>query len=84
MYHIYQKLNITALKNCSLNWCFRGGSRGGCRGCTPPPPGDDMRFSNTTSILQKIPMWFIGVEVVQETSAPPSKKNPGSAPVFDS
>ena len=51
---------------------------------TPPPPGDDMRFSNTTSILQKIPMWFIGVEVVQETSAPPSKKNPGSAPVFDS
>ena len=49
---------------------------------TPPPPGDDMRFSNTTSILQKIPMWFIGVEVVQETSAPPSKKNPGSAPVF--
>ena len=26
-------------------------------------------------------MWFIGVEVEQETSAPPSKKNPGSAPV---
>ena len=26
-------------------------------------------------------MWFIGVEVVQETSAPPPKKNPGSAPV---
>ena len=26
-------------------------------------------------------MWFIGVEVVeQETSAPPPKKNPGSAP----
>ena len=25
-------------------------------------------------------MWFIGVEVEQETSAPPSKKNPGSAP----
>ena len=28
-------------------------------------------------------MWFIGVEVEQETSAPPSKKNPGSAPVID-
>ena len=29
-------------------------------------------------------MWFIGVEVVeQETSAPPPKKNPGSAPVND-
>ena len=25
-------------------------------------------------------MWFIGVEVEQETSAPPFKKNPGSAP----
>ena len=25
-------------------------------------------------------MWFIGVEVEQETSAPPPKKNPGSAP----
>ena len=29
-------------------------------------------------------MWFIGVEVEQETSAPPPKKKPGSAPVFDS
>ena len=25
-------------------------------------------------------MWFIGVEVKQETSAPSPKKNPGSAP----
>ena len=24
-------------------------------------------------------MWFNGVEVAQETSAPPPKKNPGSA-----
>ena len=24
-------------------------------------------------------MWFIGVEVEQETSAPPPKKNPGAA-----
>ena len=28
-------------------------------------------------------MWFIGVEVEQETSAPPPKKNPGSAPVME-
>ena len=28
-------------------------------------------------------MWFIGVEVEQETSAPPPKKNPGSAPAPD-
>ena len=27
-------------------------------------------------------MWFIGVEVEQETSAPPPEKDPGSAPVF--
>ena len=27
-------------------------------------------------------MWFIGVEVEQETSAPPPKKNPGPAPVM--
>ena len=27
---------------------------GGCRGCTPPPLlRDDLRFSNTTGILQK-------------------------------
>ena len=26
-------------------------------------------------------MWFIGVEVEQEMSAPPPKKNPGSASV---
>ena len=25
-------------------------------------------------------MWFVGVEVEQEKSAPPPKKNPGSAP----
>ena len=27
-------------------------------------------------------MWFIGVEVEQEMSAPPPKKNPGSASVI--
>ena len=48
----------------------------------PPPPRDDLRLSNTTGILQKKNMWFIGVEVKQETSAPPPKKSPGSAPVL--
>ena len=47
-----------------------------------PPPRDDLWFSNTTGILQKKTMWFIGVEVEQETSAPPPKKNPGSAPAL--
>ena len=45
---------------------------------TPSPPlRDDLRFSNTTGILQKKTTWFIGVEVEQETSAlspPPPKK----------
>ena len=27
-------------------------------------------------------MWFIGVEVEQEKSASPPKKNPGSAPAY--
>ena len=46
----------------------------------PPPPRDYLWSSNTTGILQKKTMWFIEVEVEQETSAPPPKKNPGSAP----
>ena len=70
-----------------LTVTYRGGSRGGCRGCgggggggppPPPPPWDHLRFSNTTGILQKEKktMWFIGVDVEQDTSAPPpAKKN---------
>ena len=64
----------------------RDGSRGRVQGVhTPlPPTWDDLRFSNTTGILlkqkQKQTMWFIGVEVEQEASAPPPKKNPGSTP----
>ena len=53
---------------------------GGCRGCAPLPPRDDLWFCNTTGILKKKTMWFIGVEVERETSAPPPKKNPGSTP----
>ena len=47
---------------------------------SPPPPCDDLRFSYSTGILQKKTMWFIGVELEPETSAPPPKKYPGSAP----
>ena len=36
-----------------------------------PPPGDD---HNWYSAKKKKTMWFIGVEVEQETSAPPPKK----------
>ena len=53
---------------------------GGCRGCAPPP---EMTYGFLIQLVfcQKKTMWFIGVEVEQETSAPPPKKNPGSAPV---
>ena len=50
----------------------------------PPLPRDDLQFSNTTGILPKKTMWFIGVEVEQEMRAPPPKKNPGSAPALPS
>ena len=42
----------------------RGGSRGRVQGVRTPPPLDDLRFPNTTGILQKKTMWFI-VEVEQ-------------------
>ena len=45
------------------------------QGVRIPPP-------NWYSEKKKKAMWFIGVEVEQETSAPPPKKNPGSALVF--
>ena len=61
-----------------------GGGGGGRGAPPPPPPRDDLRFSNITGILQKkyIYMWFISIAVEQETSAPPPKKSPGSAPVY--
>ena len=50
---------------CKLTCTSGADLGGGCRGC-PPPPRDDLRFSNTTGIPQKKKtMWFIGVEVVQ-------------------
>ena len=46
----------------SPNTSHRGGSRGRVQGVrTPPPPRDDLRFSNTISILQKknhVVYWF--------------------------
>ena len=41
---------------------------GGCRGCAPPP-GFLIQL-----VFYKKTMWFIGVEVEQETSALPPKK----------
>ena len=52
---------------------------GGCRGCAPSPEVT-CGFLIQLVFCKKKTMWFIGVEVEQETSAPPPKKNPGSAP----
>ena len=54
---------------------------GGCRGYAPPPPEMTCGFLIQLVFCKKT-MWFIGVEVEQETSAPPPKKNPGSAPAI--
>ena len=47
---------------------------------TPPLPEMTCGFLIQLVFCKKKTMWFIGVEVEQETSAPPPKKNPGSAP----
>ena len=48
---------------------------------TPPPPDMTCGFLIQLAFCKKN-MRFIGVKVEQETSAPPPKKNPGSAPVL--
>ena len=56
---------------------------GGCRGCAPfPPPPPEMTCGLLIQLVfyKKKTMWFISVEVEQETSAPSPKKNPGYAP----
>ena len=39
--------------SCVYNPINKGGSRGRVQGVHTPPPLDDLRFSNTTGILQK-------------------------------
>ena len=52
------------------------------QGCAPSPLLEmTCGFQYYNWYSAKKTMWFIGVEVEQETSAPPPKKNPGSAPV---
>ena len=66
-----------------LIYFYRGGSRGRVQGVrTPPLPEMTCDFLIQVVFCQKKTMWFIGVEVEQKTSAPPPKKNAGSAPVL--
>ena len=53
----------------------RGGSRGRVQAVRTPPEMS-CGFLIQLVFCQKKTMWFIGVEVEPETSAPPPKKNP--------
>ena len=71
-------------KDCIFIYSPTGADLGDGAGGAHPTPWGDLRFSNTTGILQKKKtMWFIGVEVEQEMSGSPPKKNPGSAPALE-
>ena len=59
---------------------LRGGSRGTVQGVRTPPPEMTCGFLIQLVFCKKKTMRCIGVEVEQETSAPPPKENPGSAP----
>ena len=63
---------------------IRGGSRGRVQGVrTPPEMTSGFLIQLVFRQKKNWTMWFIGVEVEQETSAPPPRKNRGSAPVID-
>ena len=66
---------------CLVCVAGRGRSRGRVQGVRTPPPSPEMTCGFLIQLVFfKKTMWFISVEVEQETSAPPPKKNPGSAP----
>ena len=56
---------------------------GGCRGCAPHPEMTCSFLIQLVFCKKKKTMWFIGVEVEQEMSGSPPKKNPGSAPALE-
>ena len=58
----------------------RGGSRGRVQGVRTPPEITCGFLIQLVFCKKKKTIWFIGVEVGQETCAPPPKKNLGSAP----
>ena len=63
---------------------IRGGYWGWVQGVRTPPPPPEMTRGFLIQLVscKKNTMWFIGVEVEQETTAPPPKKNPGSTHVY--
>ena len=80
----FAEQNIKIFSANKAKPCSWGGSRGRVQGVRTSPPSE-MTCGFLIQLVfceKKKPMWFIGVEVEQETSAPPSKKDPGSAIVL--
>ena len=78
-YRTFKDLTLPGTNNNGSH--EKGGSRGGSRGRVQGVrPEMTCGFLIQLVFCKKRTMWFIGVEVEQETSAPPPKKNPGSAP----
>ena len=80
-YNDYIDERMTSRLTCSMyiQDQYRGGSRGRVQGVRTPP---EMTCGFLIQLVFCQTMWFIGVEVEQEKSAPPPKKNPGSAPAI--
>ena len=71
------------LKNPVLIAQLTGADLGGVQGVRTAPPLPEMTCGFLIQLVfckKKKTMWFIGIEVEQETSAPRPKKNPESAP----
>ena len=70
--------------HCYVDLLLQGRILGEGAGGAHPPPLPEMTCDFLIQVVfcQKKTMWFIGVEVEQKTSAPPPKKNAGSAPVL--
>ena len=80
-YEIFAIQVIVLIYTKELWMSIRGVSRGRVQGVRTPPPEMTCGFLIQLVFCKKKTMWFIGAEVEQETSAPPPKKIPGSAPV---
>ena len=71
------------MDNCEIKKTGNGEQgqiKGEGAGGAHPPPEMTCGFLIQLLFCKKKTIWFIGVEVEQETSAPPPKKKPGSAP----
>ena len=65
---------VTASLSISVFYSAGADLGGGCRGCEPPLPEMTCGFLIQLVFCKKKTMWFIGVEVEQETIEPPPKK----------